>query len=110
MKISTEHDKGVTIIAFEGSLDTNTAPDAQAQLIGLVEGGATKVLVDFVSLDYISSAGIGVVLATAKKLSPVGGSLRLCGLNETVSQVFEITGLDRVFQIFKDRRQALTGF
>ena len=110
MNISTEQAEGVTIIAFEGSLDTNTAADAQVRLNGLVRGGATKLLIDFAALEYISSAGIGVVVATAKKLSPAGGSLRLCGLNETVSQIFEITGLNKVFRIFEDRRQALTGF
>ena len=110
MKISTEHGEGVTIIVFEGNLDTNTAPDAQSQLNGIVEGGATKLLVDFASLNYISSAGLRILLVTAKKLNHVGGSLRLCGLNETVTEVFEISGFSTIFQVFNERSEALEGF
>ena len=110
MQISTEQGEGFTIIAFEGNLDTNTAPDAQAQLDGLIEGGATKLLVDFASLNYISSAGLRILLATTKKLNPVGGSLRLCGLNETVTEVFEISGFSTIFQVFNERSEALEGF
>ena len=110
MKISTELDEGVTIIAFEGSLDTNTAPDAESAIDEIVQGGATKLLVDFESLDYISSAGLRVLLATAKKLNPAGGSLRLCGLNENVNEVFEISGFSTILQIFNDRSGALSGF
>jgi anti-anti-sigma factor len=67
---------GVTVVRFEGNLDTNTAPDAQERLDALLDQGSTMVLIDFEALDYISSAGLRVLLATAKKLR--GSSGKYC--------------------------------
>jgi anti-sigma B factor antagonist len=105
----TEAD-GVTIVRFEGNLDTNTAPEAQERLDGLADQGVGKVLVDFENLDYISSAGLRVLLATAKKLRSGGGNLRLCSLNETVAEVFEISGFSTIFAVFGSEAEALEGF
>ena len=110
MKISHDENVGVAILRFEGNLDTNTAPEAQDTLDGLVADGTSKVLVDFAALDYISSAGLRVLLATAKKLRGRGGNLRLCGLNETVAEVFEISGFSTIFAVFPSDAEALEGF
>ena len=101
---------GVTVVRFEGNLDTNTAPEAQEQFDELASQGVDKVLVDFENLDYISSAGLRVLLATAKKLRGGGGNLRLCNLNETVAEVFEISGFSTIFAVFPTEAEALEGF
>ncbi len=100
----------MTVVGVEGNLDTNTAPDAQQHLDGLQDGGVQKILVNFTDLDYISSAGLRVLLATAKRISASGGSLRICGLNETVSEVFEISGFSVILNVFGSEADALEGF
>jgi anti-sigma B factor antagonist len=110
MNISTREEGGVTVVGVEGNLDTNTAPDAQQHLDGLQDGGVQKILVNFTDLDYISSAGLRVLLATAKRISASGGSLRICGLNETVSEVFEISGFSVILNVFGSEADALEGF
>ncbi len=110
MKFTTSEVEGITIAAFEGNLDTNTAPDAEERLGELLEKGVTKILVDFTTLDYISSAGLRVLLVTTKRLGGAGGSLRICGLNETVDEVFEISGFSTIFSVFGTRDEALDGF
>ena len=110
MRISTTESGAVTVVRFEGNLDTNTAQQAQAHFDELADGGAEKILVDFEKLDYVSSAGLRVLLATAKKLRTVGGSLRLCQLNETVAEVFEISGFSTIFGVFATESEALEGF
>ena len=110
MNITTTEVEGITIAAFEGNLDTNTAPDAEELLGELLEKGVTKILVDFTTLDYISSAGLRVLLVTTKRLGGTGGSMRLCGLNETVDEVFEISGFSTIFSVFGTRDEALEGF
>ncbi len=110
MNITTTEVEGITIAAFEGNLDTNTAPDAEERLGELLEKGVTKILVDFTTLDYISSAGLRVLLVTTKRLGGAGGSMRLCGLNETVDEVFEISGFSTIFSVFGTRDEALDGF
>lgn len=110
MNITTGDREGITVVSFEGNLDTNTAPDAQEHFDELADQGAAKILVDFTKLDYISSAGLRVLLATAKRLRGGGGNLRLCGLNEMVSEVFEISGFSTILAVFPTSAEALEGF
>ncbi len=110
MNISVKEVESVTVVQFEGHLDTSTAPDAQARLDELVEGGTTKILVNFTDLEYISSAGLRVLLVIGKRLGSAGGKLRLCNLNETVFEVFEISGFSTIFSVFKDQAEALDSF
>jgi anti-sigma B factor antagonist len=110
MNISSRREGGVTVVGVEGNLDTNTAPDAQQHLDGLQDDGVQKILVNFGDLDYISSAGLRVLLVTAKRLGASGGSLRICGLNETVSEVFEISGFGVILSVFGNEAEALEGF
>jgi len=110
MKITTRDVESVAVVDIEGNLDTNTSPEAQAHLDQLLEGGTSKILVNCQTLDYISSAGLRVLLATVKRLTAGGGSLRICGLNETVQEVFEISGFSTIFSVFGSEPEALEGF
>ena len=107
----TPHEEGsVKVLQFDGRLDTNTSPEAQVALDGLIGEGAQKILVDFEKLDYVSSAGLRVLLSTAKQLSRSGGELRLSNLNETVREIFEISGFDTLLSVFGSSQEALAGF
>ncbi len=107
----TSRDVGeVKVLEFEGNLDTNTSPDAQERLDGLVSGGSTKILINFGKLNYLSSAGLRVLLATAKRLRASSGDLRLCGLNESVDEVFEISGFSSILSVHGSESEALEGF
>jgi serine/threonine-protein kinase RsbW len=109
MDITTRTRNDVTLIAFGGKLDSNTAPLAQQALDGILAGGGRKIVVDFTELDYISSAGLRVLLGTAKRLSGAGSALRLFGLNETVGEVFEISGFATILAVFGTEGEALKG-
>ena len=110
MKIENQTVDAVTVVMMEGNLDTNTSVDAQEHINGLIDEGAQKLLVDFAKVDFVSSAGLRVLLATAKKLGGIGGSLRICGLNESVNEVFEISGFSTILDVFPTRDEALQGF
>ncbi len=110
MQITVKATNEVKVLAFEGRLDTQTSPDAQQQLTRLIEGGATKILVNFEKLDYISSAGLRVLLVVAKQLKTTDGELRICSLNEVVKEVFDISGFDMILPISASESEALEGF
>ena len=110
MPISVKTTNEVKVLEFEGKLDTQTSPDAQDQLTQLIEGGARKVLVNFDTLEYISSAGLRVLLTTAKQLKAVDGELRVCGLNEIVKEVFDISGFMTILRVFGSESEALEDF
>jgi anti-anti-sigma factor len=110
MKLESTTMDTVTLLELEGNLDTNTSVDAQDHINGLIDGGATKLLTDFTKVDFVSSAGLRVLLATAKRLGGSGGSLRICGLNEAVNEVFEISGFSTILEVFPTRDDAMQGF
>ena len=109
MEIATRTQGGVTLVVIAGSLDSNTAPTAQQTLDGILSSGARKLALDCTALDYISSAGLRVLLGTAKRLNGAGGALRLFGLNETVREVFEISGFAAILAVFATEVDALQG-
>ena len=84
-------------IALEGRLDTTTAPELEKELKGSLEG-ATELTLDFTKLEYISSAGLRVLLATHKEMSKKGG-MKVTHVNEIVSEVFEVTGFADILTI-----------
>ena len=106
--IKTTND--VTVLAFEGKLDTLTSPDAEQQLTRLIEEGEKRFLVNFEKLDYINSAGLCVLLVVAKQLKEIDGELRICSPNEIVREVFDISGFTTIFKIFGSESEALDGF
>jgi len=110
MQISVKTTNEVKVLAFEGRLDTQTSPDAQQQLTRLIDEGATKILVNLEKVDYISSAGLRVLLVVAKQLKATDGELRICSLNEVVKEVFDISGFDLILPISASESEALEGF
>ena len=82
-------------IVFQGRLDASKADEARKALDAVVE----SCIIDFSSLDYISSAGLGILLATQKRLSESGHALAIAGMNRHIRDVFHIAGFDLVFKI-----------
>lgn len=107
MKIESTENGQWHVVSFEGHLDTTTAPDAESELSKLLNDGVTNILVDLSKLDYISSAGLRILFATAKRLKNVSGKFRICSLNETVQDVFEMSGFNTILNIFSDQAEAL---
>jgi anti-anti-sigma factor len=110
MNIDIRESGDVRILAFEGNLDTGTSPEAEARINELIDGGNNKLLVNFDQLNFISSSGLRVLLATAKKLGPAGGTLRICGLNPTVQEVFDISGFGTILDVSGTEEEALATF
>lgn len=108
MNVTARVQNGVTLVAFVGSLDSNTSPEAQQAVDGVLAGGARKVVIDCTALDYISSAGLRVLLGAAKRLGGAG-ALRLFGLNQTVREVFDISGFSKILAVFSTEAEALRG-
>ena len=97
MEIIKNLDGNKLTIALEGRLDTSTAPNLEAELKGSLDGVASLIL-DFNKLEYISSAGLRVVLAAQKTMSKQG-EMKLVGVNDEVMEVFEITGFVDILTI-----------
>ena len=106
MQITNENVGEAVVVRFDGRLDTSTASDTLAHFDALVEDGQTLIVADFSSVDFVSSAGLRVLLATAKNIGS-SGSLRLFGLNPSVREVFDVSGFSTILAIFDDEASAL---
>ncbi len=100
----------VRTVRIAGNLDTQTAPVAQEQLMQLIDDGATKILVDFEDLNYISSSGLRMLLVAVKRLECTGGQLRICNPNTMVREVFDTSGFSDIFSVYGSQAEALDGF
>ena len=98
----------ITILALKGRLDAATSPALESALAALCQANVKKVLVDCRELEYISSAGLRVLLAAAKNFKRIDGAIALCTLSATVQQVFEISGFTSIFALYATRDEALT--
>ncbi len=110
MEIQTRDTNDIKVIDLIGKLDTNTAPDAEKHLNELIKKGAKKILVNLEKLDYISSAGLRVLLFTNKQLQNTSGLLRICNLNEVVQEIFDISGFSSIFNVFVTESEAANDF
>ena len=84
-------------IALTGRMDTMTAPQLEAELKDCLNG-VTSLRFDFSALDYLSSAGLRVLLAVQKRMNKQG-SMTLLGVNETITEIFEVTGFSDILTI-----------
>lgn len=98
MNILKKQDGNELHISVAGRLDTTTAPELAAEVNGEALDGITALMLDFAKLDYISSAGLRVLLA-AQKIMNKQGSMVVKNVNEAVAEVFEITGFSDILAI-----------
>jgi len=110
MDIQIRNVGGVSILDIDGNLDTNNSPSAEAEVNQLLDDGHDKILFNFADLNFISSSGLRVLLATAKKLKMTGGKMMVCGLNETVQEVFDISGFATILSLASNEEEALASF
>ena len=89
-------------------IDSSTAKAFEEQAGALIDGGPKKVVIDFSGLDYISSAGLRVVLTAAKKVKASGGGLTLCGLQGNIKEVIEVSGFASILGAHVGVDEAIT--
>jgi stage II sporulation protein AA (anti-sigma F factor antagonist) len=107
MAIAIERSGDVLVLLPQGRLDSNNAAAVETEILGHVSGGENRLVLDFSGLEYISSAGLRVVLVVAKRLKQAGGTLVLCALPAHIREVFEISGFLSILQATDTRAEAL---
>ena len=107
MEITETKENDVNIYRLNGRLDSNTSPALEKKLAVAIEDGATNMVLDFENLEYISSAGLRIILKTTKDLKRSEGSIVLCAMQDYVKEVFEIAGFDSFLSIVSTMKDAL---
>jgi len=110
MDITVDEVGDIKVVRIAGNLDTQTSPVTQEQLTQLIQDGATKILVDFEDLNYISSTGLRMLLVAHGRLEGTSGELRICNPNTMVREVFDTSGFSDIFSVYGSQAEALDGF
>jgi anti-anti-sigma factor len=107
MEIREDRQQGVAVVAPVGRVDSTTSAALEQRLNALVGAGERRIVVDFGGVEYISSAGLRVMLALAKKTRDTRGALALCGLGDSVREVFSLAGFLPLFAVEPERAAAV---
>ena len=108
MKLTIEQENdAVVVLVQEERLDAHNSEELKACLLGQLNDGNSKIIVELKEVHFIDSSGLGALLAGYKNAVKSEGTLALAGLQPQVRSLFDLTRLHRVFQIYPDRQEAL---
>jgi anti-anti-sigma factor len=110
MEIKNSERDRTTIVAPHGSVDATTAGGLSDHITGLIESGVTQLVVDLAGVDYMSSAGLRVLLGAAKGTRAQGGDLRLASVQDDVQKVLSLSGFTSILKIYDDVDDAVASY
>ena len=106
LTIDVEREGAATVLVLRGDLDLSTAGQLRDALVEVIDDGA-RTVIDLEAVDFLDSAGLGILVGGLKRARTHGGELELVCSSHGVLKPIEITGLDRVFTIYSSREEAL---
>ncbi len=106
MELTETQKNEYKVIEFSGSLDTGTSPAAEKRINECIESGDLKFVFNFEQTKYMSSSGLRVLLATAKKLKGKG-ELKISNLNSVIEEVFDVSGFSSILNVYATEEDAL---
>jgi len=108
MKTEISQENGTAIFTLTGRLDSHTAPEFEKKVQDYITSPVNHLVLDFNNLDYISSAGLRIILNTAKAYKSSEHRFITCSMQDHVLEVFEISGLDTFITIYSTLDESLT--
>jgi len=99
MEIKQKEENGIVLIDIEGRLDADSSPEAEKVVKEALGGQSNRVLFNLGALEYLSSAGLRVLLSAAKEMRRRDGKIVLCSLNAFVKEIFEVSGFQSLIPI-----------
>ncbi|PSR17340.1 sulfate transporter [filamentous cyanobacterium CCP3] len=94
----------VQVVEPTGILDSTKAEVFRQSVEDLLQNGADIILVDLKNITFIDSSGLGTLVVLLKKIRGLNRSFCICSMNDQVKMLFELTSMDRVFEIYEDRQ------
>ena len=108
LKVETRNAReGVAVVVLGGEVDVYTSPRLKQEVLDLLNGGTSKLVVDLSGVEYLDSTGLGVLIGGLKRARERDGDLKLICDNVRILRIFEITGLTKIFDIYRSEAEAL---
>ncbi len=106
LEVSEEVEDGVRVLRVAGDVDFDVAPELKQRIVGRVEAGDRRLIIDLSEVGFIDSTAIGVLVAALKRLRDAGGSLMVVCDNEDVRSIFATVGLESVIPLHRSDKDA----
>jgi anti-anti-sigma factor len=107
MHISEDRRADLVILALSGKLDAMTAKSFEEKIIGVINSGTQRLVVDLAQLDFVSSSGLRVFFLAARRLQSTDGKIVLCCMNDHVRHVFDLAGFSTFLSVYSSRDEAI---
>lgn len=107
MSFDTEVKDGIAVVSVTaGRLDANIAPELKKVVASVIDGGTSRIMLDLQSVQFMDSSGLGAVISSFK-LTGQKGEFVICNMNEAVREIFTLTHMDRLFEIYPSADEGL---
>ncbi len=110
MNIKIDQKNNVWVCHLNGEIDINTAPQIKKVFDKILSEKREKILINFEEVSYVDSSGLATLVEMLKNIRSYGGKLKLSNLSSKIRSLFEITKLEKLFDIFNDEEEALRSF
>jgi anti-sigma B factor antagonist len=110
MELKTRHINNVLVLELDGRFDTQTVPSVRELISNATSGEPAQLVVNLDDVHFVDSTALSALVEGMKRSRQLGGDLRLCNLQQPVRMIFELTRLDRAFEIFTNEEEAIQAF
>jgi anti-sigma B factor antagonist len=110
MPVKTEVKNDLTVCCVEGEIDINTAPDIKKAFEKLIAKKTPKIVINLTKVTYVDSSGLATLVEILKNMRAYGGRMRLTNMPHKIKSLFEITKLEKLFEIIADEAEAIATF
>ncbi len=110
MELKTRHINNVLVLELDGRFDTQTVPSVRELIRNATSGEPAQLVVNLQEVHFVDSTALSALVEGMKRSRQLGGDLRLCNLQQPVRMIFELTRLDRAFEIFTNEEEAVQAF
>ena len=110
MSVKIETKNGLTVCHVEGEVDINSSPAIKKSFDKLIAAKTPKIVINLSKVTYVDSSGLATLVELLKNMRSYGGKMRLTNLSSKVKSLFEITKLEKLFEIMADEAEAISTF
>lgn len=110
IKSKVDDDSSIVILYIDGHIETNSFQEFEQELNDHIKNGHFKIIINCAGLNYINSAGLGVIVGLIEEVREKKGDIKFCSMNENVNKIFDLVGFNQYFEIYDTEEQALNAF
>lgn len=110
MPMKIEDKNGLAVCYIEGEIDINTSPGVKKSFDKLISSKTPKIIINLSKVSYVDSSGLATLVEILKNMRSYGGRLRLSDMSSKIKSLFEITKLEKLFEIVADEKEAISTF